>query len=108
MKRLTLSALGRSSAQGMTEERLLLLAWKETLADLTPGLAHDFNNVLTGILALSEAYLAEIDSAHPFHEGLSLIKQQAQQAGQLVHRMARLYQEKTGTCDYQDVNSLVS
>jgi two-component system cell cycle sensor histidine kinase/response regulator CckA len=87
------------------EERLLLLAWKETLADLIPGLTHDFNNVLTGILTLSEGYLAQIDPKHPFHEGLSLIKQKSFEASQLIHRMARLYQEKAGALSYQDVNT---
>src|SRR2546423_14304880 len=108
MKRLTLSALGRSSAQSMTEERLLLLAWKETLADLTPGLAHDFNNALTGILALSEAFRGQIDSKHSFYSGLSMIMQKAQQASQLVHRITQLHAEKTGTRSYEDVNSMAA
>src|SRR5438105_10414524 len=94
MKRLTLSALGTSSAQAMTEERLLVLAWKETLADLTPGLAHDFNNALTGILALSEAYLAQIGPKHSLYEGLSQIKQKSHEASQIMQRLSRLYQEK--------------
>ncbi len=88
------------------EDRLLLLAWKETLADLIPGLTHDFNNVLTGILTLSEAYLAQIDPKHPFHEGLSLIKQKSFEASQFAHRISRLFQEKAGTLSYQDVNTI--
>src|SRR5205085_11993940 len=82
--------------QTFAEARLLQSVWKETLGDLTPGLAHDFNNVLTGILTLSEAFLAQIDSKHTFHEGLSLIKQKALEASRLTHRIARLHQEKTG------------
>src|SRR6266481_940072 len=87
--------------QMLLESRLLSSAWKTTLADLTPGLAHDFNNVLTGILAVSEVCLAQVDARHPFHEILSLIKQQVQEASQLVHRIARLHQEAPGCYDYQ-------
>src|SRR5438876_8458880 len=108
MKRLTLSALGTSSAQAMTEERLLLLAWKETLADLTPGLAHDFNNALTGILALSEAHLAQMDAAHPFHETLLQIRARAHEASQALHRVSRLYGQKTGSRSYEDASSVAA
>jgi len=94
--------------QTVAEQRLLKSAWKEALADLTPGLAHDFNNLLTGVLATSEAYLEQIDPTHAFHEGLSLIKQKAFDASQLIHRISRLYQEKTGEQSYHDLNSLVA
>jgi len=94
--------------QKHAERRLLDSAWKITLADLTPGLAHDFNNVLTGILAVSEVCLAQADAEHPFHESLSLIKQKVQDASQLVHRIARLHQEAPGCFDYQDVNSITA
>jgi len=96
------------SRQTIAEPRLLQAAWKEALADLTPSLTHDFNNMLTGILATSEAYLERIGPEHAFHEGLTLIKQQAFEASQLVHRIARLYQEKTGRRSYHDLNSVVA
>ena len=94
--------------QTLAERRLLLAAWKETLADLTPGLAHDFNNVLTGILSMSETCLAQLSMEHEFHESLSLIKQKAEEASQLILRITRLSQAKTGSCDYQDVNAIVT
>jgi nitrogen-specific signal transduction histidine kinase len=94
--------------QILAERQLLSSAWKTTLADLTPGLAHDFNNVLTGILAVSEVCLAQVDSRHPFHESLSLIKQKVQDASQLIHRIARLHQESPGCYDYQDVNLITA
>jgi len=95
-------------AQAAAHARLLTAAWKEALADLTPGLAHDFNNALTGIVTMSEACLAQIDAAHPFHEGLAMIKHKSQEASHLRHRLARLHQEKAGFCDYQDANAIVA
>jgi nitrogen-specific signal transduction histidine kinase len=107
MNRLAERAPTRSSeSQTLAERRLLISAWKETLSDLIPGLAHDLNNALTGILSLSEVFLGQIDSGHSFHEGLSLIKQKAQQASQLIHRVTRLHQDKPGERTYCDANSM--
>src|SRR5437773_3251920 len=108
MKRRTKNAPATSRASRGLDSRLLISAWKETLAALAPGLAHDFNNALTGIMGISEALLMQIDSNHPFYEGLLLIKQQVQQTAQLTHRIARLYQDKPGTRDYQDLNSIAA
>ena len=94
--------------QTIAEKRLATAAWKETLAMLTMGLAHDFNNVLTGILSLSDSYLSQIDAQHPFNEGLALIKQNALHASQLVHRIVNLHRHKTGERGYHDLNAIVA
>ena len=92
--------------QTIVEKRLAAAAWKETLALLTMGLAHDFNNVMTGILSLSESYLSQIGPQHHFHEGLALIKQNAFQASQLVHRIMHLHHGKAGNRTYHDLNDV--
>ncbi|MCL5097769.1 MAG: PAS domain-containing protein, partial [Candidatus Omnitrophica bacterium] len=38
--------------QTIAEKRLCTAAWKETLATLTMGLAHDFGNIISGIFSL--------------------------------------------------------
>jgi PAS domain S-box-containing protein len=43
--------------QTIAEKRLSSAAWKETLAVLTMGLAHDFGNIMAGIHSLSESFL---------------------------------------------------
>ncbi len=91
----------------LSERRLATAAWKETLGLLTLGLAHDFNNVLAGILALSEAFLSQIQPDHPFYEGLVLVKRNTQQAAQLVQRIAQLHRGKTGTRAYHNLNDIV-
>ena len=91
----------------LSERRLATAAWKETLGLLTLGLAHDFNNVLAGILALSESFLSQIQPDHPFHEGLVLVKRNSQQAAQLVQRIAQLHRGKTGTRAYHHLNDVV-
>ena len=94
--------------QALAERRLATAAWKETLGLLTLGLSHDFNNLLAGIMGLSEAYLTQIDQAHPFREGLSLVTRNTRQAAQLIQRIAQLHRGKTGTRGYHDLNALVT
>jgi signal transduction histidine kinase len=93
--------------QTIAEKRLLTAAWKETLAVLTLGMAHDFTNIIAGIHSLSESFLSSLDAAHPFHEGLSLIKKSSLQAGQLVQRMIALHLGQTGERNYHDLNDIV-
>ena len=94
--------------QTLSERRLATAAWKETLGLVTLGLAHDFNNVLAGILGLSESFLTEVPPGHPFHEGLQLMRRSALQAAQMIQRIAQLHQGKTGTRSYQNLNELIS
>ncbi len=94
--------------QALAERRLASAAWKETAGLVTQGLAHDFNNVLAGILGLSETFLMQVTDEHPFHRGLGLIKQNAHQAVQIVRRIAQLQRSKPGACSYQDLNALIT
>lgn len=93
--------------QALAERRLASAAWKETLGLLTLGLSHDFNNLLAGIMGLSEAYLSQIGADHPFREGLQLVHRNSQQAAHLIRRIAELHRGVTGTRGYHDLNNLV-
>ena len=93
--------------QTIAEKRLSSAAWKETLAVLTMGLAHDFSNVMAGIHSISESFLAQMDAQNPFHEGMSLIRQNSLQASQLVQRIINLHHGKTGERNYHDLNEIV-
>jgi signal transduction histidine kinase len=93
--------------QTIAEKRLCTAAWKETLAVLTLGVAHDFSNIMAGIHSLSESFLDQVDSGHSFFEGLGLIKSNSLQASRLVQQMIRLHLEQTGGRTYIDLNPLV-
>ena len=92
--------------QTIAERSLSSAAWKETLSALTMGFAHDFGNVMAGIHALSESFLEPSASNSELSEGLSLIRRNAHQASQLVHRILHLHQAKLGECQYHDLNVL--
>ena len=92
--------------QTIAEKRLSTAAWKETLAVLTLGMAHDFRNIMAGIHSLSESYLSQVTETHPFQEGLGLIKKSSMQASQLVNRMINLHLGQAGERNYQDLNEI--
>ncbi len=94
--------------QTIAEKRLSSAAWKETLSVLTMGLAHDFGNVMAGIHALSETLVDQCGDNGEFNEGLGLIKKNARQASQLVHRIINLHQGRTGESNYHNLNEITT
>ncbi len=93
--------------QTIAEKRLSTASWKETLAVLTLGMAHDFSNIMAGIHSLSESYLSTVDERHEFAEGLTLIKKNSLQASQMVHRMINLHIGQAGERNYHNLNEIV-
>jgi signal transduction histidine kinase len=94
--------------QTIAERRLSAAAWKETLAVLTLGMAHDFTNIISGIHSLSEQFLEQAAEGHPFHEGLGLIKKSSLQASQLVQRMVNLHLGQIGERNYHNLNDITT
>jgi PAS domain S-box-containing protein len=92
--------------QTVAENRLSTSAWKETLAVLTLGMAHDFRNIMAGIHSLSESFLARMDPENAFREGMTLIRQNSMQASQLVQRMISLHLGQPGERAYHDLNEI--
>jgi PAS domain S-box-containing protein len=92
--------------QTVAEKRLSAAAWKETLAILTLGMAHDFRNIMAGIHSLSETFLLQMPGEHPFKEGLTLIQKSSTQANQLVQRMINLHLGQVGERSYHDLNEV--
>jgi signal transduction histidine kinase len=93
--------------QTVAERRLLTMSWKETLGTLTLGLAHDFCNIMTGIISLSETYQAELETNSRLREGLELIRATAMEASQLAHRFRQLHQGTPGEKNFHDLNEIV-
>ena len=94
--------------QTIAERRMLNMSWKENLGTLTMGLAHDFCNIMTGIISLSETYEASLEENSSLRDGLNLIRSTAMQAGQLSNRLRQLHQGSPGEKNYHDLNEIVS
>jgi PAS domain S-box-containing protein len=94
--------------QTIAERRLLNMSWRENLGILTMGLAHDFCNIMTGIVGLSETFESSPNVDSSVRSGLGLIRETAMQASQLAHRIRRLHQGLPGEKSYHDLNESVS
>jgi signal transduction histidine kinase len=82
--------------------------WDEAIAAIAGGFAHDANNCLTGIFSMSDLCLAQVDQQNPLHESLSLMRDSASQASQLLQRLTRLIYDVPGTRTYYDLNEVTS
>lgn len=100
------------SKETIAEKRLSTAAWKETLGILTVGLAHDFSNILSGIISLSESFVHQVQNEGSLEAdsevGLKLIQSNAQQATQLVQRIVHLHKGEAVERTYQDLNKVVN
>jgi signal transduction histidine kinase len=94
--------------QTVAERRLLNMSRRDNLGTLTMGMAHDFCNIMTGIVGMSETFEASLETDNPVRKGLGLIRTQALQAGQLAHRIRRLHQGIPGEKNYHDLNESVA
>ena len=94
--------------QTVAERRLLNMSWRENLGILTLGLAHDFCNVMTGIVGLSETFEASLEVDSSVRSGLGLIRETAMQASHLAHRIRQLHQGIPGEKSYHDLNESIA
>ncbi len=94
--------------QTIAERRLLSMSWKENLGTLTVGLAHDFCNIMTGIVSLSETFEHELGDNENLKSGLTLIRSTATQASELSRRIRQLHQGRPGEKNYHDLNEIVT
>lgn len=93
--------------QTIAERRLLNMSWRENLGILTMGLAHDFCNIMTGIVGLSETFEANPAVDSSVRSGMGLIRETALQASQLANRIRQLHQGLPGEKAYHDLNESV-
>ena len=94
--------------QSIAERRLLSMSWRENLGTLTMGLAHDFSNILSGIVGMAESFEAGLEPETPLCAGLGRIRSTAMQASQVTHRIRQLHQGPPGEKKFQDLNETVA
>jgi signal transduction histidine kinase len=69
------------------EQRLQQAARLESLGRLAGGVAHDFNNVLTGVLLYCDLLMASLDSSHAARKYADEVRKAALQASGLVKQL---------------------
>jgi PAS domain S-box-containing protein len=79
-----------------TEERLREAQKKEALGTLAGGIAHDFNNILGAIIGCTELTLLDTPPGTPSHSHLTLVRQAAQRAVDLVKQILCFSRQQKG------------
>ncbi|MBI3871229.1 MAG: PAS domain S-box protein [Verrucomicrobia bacterium] len=91
----------------MAELRMAPGGWQQTLASMTPGVAHDLNNHFASILALSDNFVRKTPPDHPFSEGFRTIRDSVQQAARLLQRLITLHLGRSGDRRYHNLDELL-
>jgi len=94
--------------QTLAEKRLLRASWKESLAEITGSLSHDFNNILTGIVNLSNLMSEDSQGETKIQgEDIRIINHSASQAQSLIQRIVSLNRQDIGEVTLHNLVSIV-
>ena len=94
--------------QSLLEERLRAATWKEAVSLLTRSFVHDLNNLLAGLLPVSDALLTSHASDDSVREELAAVKKDPAPASQLMGRLGHLQRAKPTERNYVDLNGAVT
>ena len=94
--------------QRTAEKRLHEAAWKDSLAEVSASLTHDFNNLIGGIVNLSRMVQESLVSC-PMQalSDIKLITDGATKAQHLVQQVVSLNKNKTGCIELFDIRSFL-
>lgn len=91
----------------LAQQQLQHSAWKDSLAQISGSLSHDFNNMLAGLVSLSELLMMDLEESDEHYEIASLIKSTTNQAKDLSGRIISLNREERGKPDLRNLAELV-
>jgi PAS domain S-box-containing protein len=90
-------------------ERQLEQAKKmEAIGNLAAGVAHDLNNILSGLVAYPELLLAELPSDSPLRHMVEIMRQSGQRAADMVQDMLCIARRNVHDYEIIQLNEVVS
>ena len=79
----------------------------EAIGTLAGGVAHDLNNVLSGITSYPEMLLWNLDDANPMHKPLITIQKAGEKAAEIVQDLLTLARRGVTTKEVVDLNDII-
>ncbi|RME81675.1 MAG: hybrid sensor histidine kinase/response regulator, partial [Planctomycetota bacterium] len=89
------------------QKKMYHLQKMEALGRLAMGVAHDFNNILTGIMGFAELSLAQLDSKDDLKKNLKMILDIGERAKNLTSQLLRFGRRQEITPQEIDINKVV-
>ena len=104
-----LSEIRRVEAERSAMEAQLRQAQKlESVGRLAGGVAHDFNNLVMGVMGYAELCSEELGPDHPAGEWLQEIKREAKRTSNLTHQLLAFARKQTVAPQVLDLNDTVA
>lgn len=95
-------------ARSWLQDQLFRSQKLETIGVLASGVAHDFNNILTGIVGSTELIKMTLPQPHPAHEDLENIMRAAQRAAALTRELLVYASSGKGASEVINLNQAVT
>ncbi len=80
----------------------------EAIGTLAGGVAHDLNNILSGIVSYPELLLMEIDGSSPLRKPILTIQKSGEKAAAIVQDLLTLARRGVAATEVVNLNSIVS
>jgi len=90
------------------EERLQQAQKMEAIGTLAGGVAHDLNNILSGLVSYPELLLMDLPKESPYRKPIEIMKQSGERAAVIVQDLLTLARRGVSVMETLSVNRIIS
>lgn len=89
------------------ESKLIRAKKMEAVGTLAGGVAHDLNNILSGIVSYPDLIMLDLEEDHPFYSSIATIKKSGEKAAAIVQDLLTLARRGVQVSEVVDMQQLV-